>query len=243
MTKSKIEEFYKDVEQLELRFPVAEISRKTGESKGNVSSILKKARTPSENFLNTFYNKFSASLKNKAKDEVKDLGSAKAVYENKSGTEFIELSGGRYIMNTPLITKKAYAGYLAGWGDDEYINELPTHPIIVDKPHLGYYRSFEVSGESMDDGTARAIQEGNIVTGRRIDRSHWKHKLHLNKFSEYIIVSFDGIVVKEIIKHDTENGLITCRSYNPNKEKYPDFDIYLDKVFQIFNVVQVTKKR
>ncbi len=50
--------FLKDVSKLELRFPVAEIARKTGFSKGNVSEYLDGKKEPSENFLKKFYEKF-----------------------------------------------------------------------------------------------------------------------------------------------------------------------------------------
>jgi transcriptional regulator with XRE-family HTH domain len=49
--------FLRDVERLNLRFPNAEIVRKTGAKKGNVSAYLKGKR-PSENFLRTFYKAF-----------------------------------------------------------------------------------------------------------------------------------------------------------------------------------------
>ncbi|MEJ7610630.1 MAG: helix-turn-helix domain-containing protein [Ferruginibacter sp.] len=153
------------------------------------------------------------------------------------------LPGGKFLMNTPLVPVKAYAGYLTGWGDEEYISELPIHPIIVDKAHRGEYISFEVKGDSMDDGTANAIQEGDIITGRRLDRAHWRSKLHLKKFSDFVIVSMNGIVVKEIIDHNTDTGILVCHSLNNDKKQYPDFDLSFDKVIQIFNVVQVTKKR
>lgn len=154
----------------------------------------------------------------------------------------IPLADGKYLMNTPLIPVKAYAGYITSWGDEEYINDLPVHPIIVDQAHRGEYKSFEVTGDSMDDGSKYSIEDRSIATGRRLDRSHWKNKFHLKKFSRYIIVSLDGILIKEIIDHDTKTGIITCHSLNPDKKQYPDFELSLDRVIQIFNVVQVTKK-
>lgn len=218
-----------------------QIAEKAGYDEKYLSQLANSHKKASKKSIEKLRLAFHEKLEKE--DDAIDLGSAKATYTNKSGNDFIELSGGKYIMNTPLITKKAYAGYLAGWGDDEYINDLPKHPIVVDKPHLGYYRSFEVAGDSMDDGSSKAIQEGDIVTGRKIDRSFWKNKLHISKFAEYIIVSLEGILVKEIIKHDAEAGIIVCRSYNQDKGKYPDFELQLAKVIQIFNVVQVTKKR
>lgn len=76
-------------------------------------------------------------------------------------------------MNTPLVLQRAQAGYLTGWGDPEYVAELPTHPIIVDKAGRGEYCSFEVSGDSMDNGLENAIKAGDIVTGRKIDRAEF----------------------------------------------------------------------
>lgn len=62
--REKIDRFYNDVKLLELRFPVAEISKATGYVKGNVSDYLSKKKEPSENFLEAFYKEFSKSLKN-----------------------------------------------------------------------------------------------------------------------------------------------------------------------------------
>lgn len=40
-------------------------------------------------------------------------------------------------MNVPVIHIKAQCGYLAGYGDTEYIDTLPTMPVIVDKTYHG----------------------------------------------------------------------------------------------------------
>lgn len=64
ITKDKIERFYKDVEGLGLRFPVAAISKATKTNKGNVSSILSRKLEPSESFLNKFYEAFKDSITN-----------------------------------------------------------------------------------------------------------------------------------------------------------------------------------
>ena len=58
LTQEKIERFYKDVDSLGLKRPVAAISEKTGLSKGNVSSYLNKKMPPSEAFIDKFYDSF-----------------------------------------------------------------------------------------------------------------------------------------------------------------------------------------
>jgi len=159
------------------------------------------------------------------------------------GTEFRYLGEGRHLMITPLVEQYAYAGYTSGWADPEFIQELPKHAIVVDKLHFGIYRTFETRGESMDNGRRESIANGDLAVGRKIDRKYWTSKLHLHKFSDYVIVKHDGIIVKRIIDHNVEEGILTCTSLNPDKQAYPDFTISLNDVSELFNVVSVTQKR
>lgn len=76
ITKDTIDQFMKDVEELNLKFPVAAISQATGISKGNVSKYLSGKLEPGETFLNLFYEKVYKS----GRKVVKDLGSATNVH-------------------------------------------------------------------------------------------------------------------------------------------------------------------
>ncbi|WP_448104683.1 LexA family transcriptional regulator [Pedobacter panaciterrae] len=159
-------------------------------------------------------------------------------------TPFIQLGEGQYLMVMPLVNEYAYAGYLSGYADTEYIEELPKHTIVVTKYHRGQYRAFEIVGDSMDDNTKESIPDGSVVTGREIQKHHWNSKFHTHRFKDYVIVhQTEGIITKRIIHHDTIQGYITCRSLNPDKANYPDFDVQLDEVKQIFNIVNVSLAR
>ena len=159
-------------------------------------------------------------------------------------TPFIELGEGQYLMVMPLVNEYAYAGYLSGYADPEYVEELSKHTIIVTKQHRGTYRAFEIVGDSMDDGSKESIPDGSIATGREIQRHLWKSPFHTHRFKDYIIVhETEGILNKRISKHDVEKGIITCNSLNPDKETYPDFKLHLDEVKQIFNIVNVSIPR
>lgn len=160
-------------------------------------------------------------------------------YDYLVDTKFIEISPGRYKMRVPLVPEYARAGYLSGFSDKEYMESLPIHEPIVDKYHRGRYMAFEVSGDSMDDDSKRSVPHGSIVTAREIKRELWRSKFHTHRYPYYVIIhKTDGILIKEMIKHDTENGVITLHSLNEDKEQYPDFDVHLDDVQQIFNVVK-----
>lgn len=156
---------------------------------------------------------------------------------------FYELSPGRYLMKTKLVTQRAKAGYLLGYGDPEYIDELPSHTITVNEVHKGKYRSFEVEGDSMDDDSKRSIADGYIVTGRLIEKDLWQYKLHIHKWNYFVFVTkTEGIIIKEVIKHNVEEGVVTLHSLNPDKEKYPDFELKLSDVNEIYNIVDINVK-
>lgn len=156
---------------------------------------------------------------------------------------FIDLGNGQYIMIVPLVQDYAYAGYLGGYQDSEYLDELPKHSFVVNKQHRGHYMAFQVIGDSMSNGTDESITEGSTVTGREIQRHLWNSRFHIHRFKDYVIVHKDGILIKRIIKHDVDTGIITCQSLNPDREWYPDFDLNLDDCTQIFNIVNVTQIR
>lgn len=166
------------------------------------------------------------------------------IEETKGGNQFINLSGGQYVMLVPLVEEYAYAGYLSGFRDAEFINELPKHPIIVDGFLQGHYFAFRVMGDSMrNEESEDSIKPGSIVTAREIEHNLLYGRLHMHKQQDYIIIHHDGVLLKRIIKHDPKNGFITCRSLNPDKQAYPDFDISLSEIRQILNVVNISQAR
>lgn len=167
----------------------------------------------------------------------KDLG--EILDDEQGNTKFVEISPGRYRMGIELVPEHAKAGYLTNYADPEYLEELPKHYITIDKYVKGKYRAFEVSGDSMNDGTINSLPDGCIATGREIKRDLWLSRFHTHKYDNWIIVTREeGIVVKQIVNHDIKNGIITLHSINTDKKSYPDFDIHLDDVLQIYNVVK-----
>jgi len=153
----------------------------------------------------------------------------------------IALNNSDYVvMEVPLVNKFAYAGYLAGYGDNVYIKALPQYAFMVDKEYKGAYLAFEVKGDSMDNGTRDGYVEGDIVLGRQVPQHHWANKLHIHKWDFVIVTKNDGILIKKIIEHNTTNGDIILHSLN---ELYSDIKMNLKDVSQIFNVVQVSIKK
>lgn len=159
--------------------------------------------------------------------------------ENKSSSEVQIVDTN--VMMVPLVNQYAHAGYMSGYADEEYVETLPKIPWIVDKEYKGRYISFEVKGDSMDDGLKHSYEQGDILLCREINPDYWKCKLHIHQWDAFVIVhKTEGIVVKQIIDHDVEKGIITVHSFNPI---YEDYKIDLREVAQIFNVVKQQKNK
>lgn len=155
-------------------------------------------------------------------------------------TEMTELGNNDFGMVIPKVPFKAWAGYVDNFGDMEYMESLPKYNVTITGATRGRYLAFVVDGDSMENYTTEelarsSIPSGTIVTGREIQRQHWRNKLHLHRFQNYVIVLTTGIITKQIIEHNTQEGYIICHSLNT---KYQDFKLMLDDCVQILNIVR-----
>lgn len=144
------------------------------------------------------------------------------------------------IVGIPLVSQYAYAGYLSGYGDPEYIDKLPRIDFTPDRHMTGNYIAFEVRGDSMNDGSADSYLEGELLICREVEPVYWKDsQLFINK-RDFVIIHKEGILIKRIIAHDVENHTITIHSLNP---MYKDEVLDLADVRQIFSVVESRRQR
>src|SRR6476646_10056971 len=108
-----------------------------------------------------------------------------------------------------FVPVKAAAGYLAGYADSEFIDELNTFTL----PMLagGNYRAFEIVGDSM-----MPIPSGSIIVGEKVENLE-DAKTNM----AYIVVSKnEGIVYKRIVKSNRSKEKITLVSDNPAYQPY-----------------------
>ncbi|HWB63966.1 MAG TPA: XRE family transcriptional regulator [Chitinophagales bacterium] len=157
----------------------------------------------------------------------------------KGSAVFID-AGAQVLMYVPLVNQYAYAGYLSGYSDDDYLESLPKVPWLVEREYKGTYRTFEVRGDSMNDGSSDSYLEGDKILCREISPALWHNKLHITKWDFVVVHKTEGVLVKRILEHNVENGTLLLHSLN---SLYPDLTISLKDVAQIFNVVQVARKK
>ena len=145
-------------------------------------------------------------------------------------------------MEAKYLPAYAQAGYLSAYLDkeDDADNELDT--ILVPREfEKGNYLVIEVSGDSMDDDSKRAICAGDKLLIKELDADLWQsHKIHYRNTVFVLMTKSDGVVVKQIIKHDLEEGIFICHSWNP---MFKDFPIHVADVFRLFYVKKIVERR
>lgn len=219
------------------------IWKDTSITKGTIANYIEGKTNPNKSNISILANYFNVTekwlLKGEGNMDRSDGIKGEAPYLiTKSGVKYYEMSNGKYRMRVPFVPVKAYAKYIDEYRDAEFLGgEFEEFDFIVDKIGLGRYFAFEIKGDSMDDYTKRSLSDGDIVLARELSKEHWRNKLHTDNFPNWIIVLDNTILCKQIAEQNTEKGYIVCRSLNPSPE-YTDFEIKLDKVYQLCNIVQ-----
>ena len=113
--------------------------------------------------------------------------------------------------NIELVPVKASAGYLNGFADPQFIEELPKFKLPIPSLNQGTYRAFEIKGDSM-----LPIESGSIIIGEYIE--NWTD---IKIGDTYIIISKDeGVVYKRIGSRFKENKALQLISDNKTYEPY-----------------------
>ncbi len=140
-------------------------------------------------------------------DEIlrKDLSDNKSNYLAKRRA--MKLAAGR--PDIPFVPVKAAAGYMAGYADPEFVDELNTFTL----PMLtgGNYRAFEIIGDSM-----LPTPSGSVIVGEKIgDLEEIK-----NNAACIVISRNEGIVYKRVQKNGRQKNKLTLVSDNPTYHPY-----------------------
>lgn len=210
---------------LNIRFPTAQISKDLNYSQGVISQYLNGKRELSENFIKefeNFYNVKFSDFENNSQDSIDLKQEVNQVpSENYMMVEYADLS--------------ASAGVLGG----ALLDNLPESKIrLVPREYeKGNYLVVRVNGDSMNDGTLRALIDGDeILIQEYFLNNGDKLPIRNNLF---VIVSNEGSIIKQITEHNTTENTITCHSFNP---LYQDFKLNLNDVFQIFVYKKIIRR-
>lgn len=154
----------------------------------------------------------------------KDLSDNKANYLDKRRS--LKMNTGP--SEIPFVPVKAAAGYLAGYADPEFIDELNTFTL----PMLtgGNYRAFEIIGDSM-----LPTPSGSVIVGEKVNDLD-----ELKPNTPCIVISRnEGIVYKRIQKTGKQRDKLTLVSDNPIFHPYT---VNTDEVLEMWQAQVVISK-
>lgn len=123
--------------------------------------------------------------------------------------------------NITMIGQKASAGYLNGFSDPEYIEQLPQFHL----PHLSKnatYRAFEIKGDSM-----LPLVSGIIVIGAYVDQI----KDIKNGKTYVLVTASEGVVYKRVFNYLQENGKLYLSSDN---EMYKPYEVAGAEILEVW---------
>lgn len=127
-----------------------------------------------------------------------------------------------------FVPVKAAAGYMAGYADEEFIDELNTFTL----PMLsgGHYRAFEIIGDSM-----LPTPSGSIIVGEKVESLD-----DAKNNQPFIVVSkSDGIVYKRIEKNNRNKSKVTLVSDNP---AYQSYQVNAEDILELWQAQMVVSK-
>jgi transcriptional regulator with XRE-family HTH domain len=127
-----------------------------------------------------------------------------------------------------LVPVKAAAGYLAGYADPEFLDELNTFTLPMLAP--GTYRAFEIVGDSM-----LPTPSGSVIVGEKVDDLE-----EVKSNQTYIVVSRnEGIVYKRVMKNNKSRTKLTLVSDNT---AYQPYNLNADDVIEVWKAQMVISK-
>jgi len=169
---------------------------------------------------------FKVSVDTLISEDVSEFDSAFGnVFNSRPKTKVLSITvdqeGEEYI---DLIPQKASAGYLNGYSDPEYLEEMPKFKL----PFLaknGTYRAFEINGDSM-----LPILPGSIIIAKYLESlSDIKHG------KPYILLtSTEGIVFKRVFMDNTQQNKYELVSDN---KYYQSYGIDTEDIMEIWEAV------
>lgn len=161
--------------------------------------------------------------------------------KNKNDGLFFVDDKGVMRMSVPHVPFAARAEF-ANLAEDlePHLESWEREVYVVDRKVNGKYLSFDVKGDSMDNGMKECLQDGDKVMVRELERDFWRD-LHIDDHKYWVLVFGSSVLIKQIVSEDKDSGEIVCHSLNPSPE-YHDFTLNLDDVRYLYYVVKVKPK-
>lgn len=202
-------------------FTQEEFAQKIGIKRSLIGAYEEERAEPNYEVLETVSDLFKVSIDDLLR---KDLSETKGSYLSKR-RQMKMVSESNVIHFVPV---KAAAGYLNGYADPEFLDELNTFTL----PMLssGTYRAFEIVGDSM-----LPTPSGSVIVGAKVEDFD-----DVKNNNAYIVLSrTEGVVYKRVLKSNRSKNKLTLVSDNP---AYQPYHVNAEDVLEFWSAQMVISK-
>jgi transcriptional regulator with XRE-family HTH domain len=122
-----------------------------------------------------------------------------------------------------VVPFKAIAGYLNGYADPQFVEELP----VMNLPFktIGKHRAFTIKGDSMPP-----YKDGSIVIGKYVESLS-----EIKDGQTYIVLTKDDGVVYKRIFHDKKKS--TIFEFHSDNKSYSPYTVKAESILEIWSFV------
>ncbi|MBX9785548.1 MAG: LexA family transcriptional regulator [Chitinophagaceae bacterium] len=198
-----------------------EFAQKIGIKRSLVGAYEEERAEPNYEVLETVSDLFKVTIDDLLR---KDLSETKGSYLAKR-RQLKMMAESNVIHFVPV---KAAAGYLNGYADPEFIDELNTFtlPMLTS----GSYRAFEIVGDSM-----LPTPSGSVIVGEKVNSFD-----DVKNNNAYIVVSkSEGVVYKRVVRSNRSKNKLTLMSDNPT---YQPYEVRAEDVLEFWSAQMVISK-
>lgn len=149
----------------------------------------------------------------------------------------IKLGPGKYLISVPLLLSGNYSDFTYKYEDPSYLESLPKISFVVEQVSVGKYLAFEISNDSMDNGTTAGIPNKSIVLGKLTPVNKLATMVRDNPKTLWVINHHNSIMCKKITAFNKKNKTLKCHSLNISPE-YSDFEIHMGEVRQFYRIIK-----
>ena len=198
-----------------------EFAQKIGIKRSLVGAYEEERAEPNYDVLETVSDIFKVSIDDLLR---KDLSESKGSYLAKRRQ--MKMAADKNVIH--FVPVKAAAGYLNGYADPEFLDELNTFTL----PMLtgGSYRAFEIWGDSM-----LPTPSGSVVIGEKVESIE-----DVRNNQPYVVLSkSEGVVYKRIVRNNRNKNKLTLESDNP---VYQPYQVNAEDLLEIWSAELVIAK-
>lgn len=145
-------------------------------------------------------------------------------------------------MRVPYLPAHSQVSYISSFKNKAQLADKELDTLLVPKEfEKGSFMIIEVANNSMDDGSKKSICEGDKILVKELEPSAWRKERLLFKDLLFVLITKkDGILLRQIIKHDLSKNIIACHPWNTLFERQ---QIAISEIHRLFYIKKIVERK